>query len=148
MLEELISNQVLLVPIYAWVTAQLLKVFTILVKERRLDLRYLIKSGGMPSAHSAMVSALATAAAIIYGLESAVFGIAAILALIVIYDAVGVRQSVGQHSVVLNRLIKEFRFNRPISEWEHDLRELMGHTTFQIFAGVAIGIIVALIILS
>ena len=146
MLEEIISNQVLVVPLYAWAVAQLLKVFTRLAREKRLDLRYLVKSGGMPSAHSAMVSALATAAAGIHGLDSVAVGIAAILAFIVIYDAAGVRQSVGHHSVVLNRLIREFRFNRPISEWEHDLRELMGHTTFQVFAGVILGIIVALVL--
>lgn len=143
MLYEIITNQVLVAPLCAWAVAQLLKVFITLVKEKRLDLRYLVISGGMPSAHSALVSALATSAAIVQGLGSVAFGITAILALVVMYDAAGIRQSVGLQSVVLNRIVKELRSRRPMAELERDLREFIGHTPFQVIAGAALGIIVA-----
>ena len=121
----------------------MLKVVITLAHEKRLDLRLLVASGGMPSSHSALVSALATAVALVSGLGSAAFAIATILALVVMYDSAGVRQSVGQQAVVLNRIIDELRFRRPIAELERDLRELIGHTSFEVYIGGAIGIIVA-----
>jgi len=142
-LYEIITNKVLVAPLCAWAVAQLLKVFIALVKDKRLDLRYLVISGGMPSAHSALVSALATSVAIIQGLGSVAFGITAILALVVMYDAAGIRQSVGLQSVVLNRIMKELRSRRPIAELERDLREFIGHTPFQVIAGAVLGIVVA-----
>jgi len=142
-LNEIISNEVLVVPICAWAVAQLLKVFVILVREKRLDLRYFVTSGGMPSAHSAIVCALATAVAMTQGVGSVTFGIAVVLALIVTYDAAGVRQSVGQQSAVLNRIVREFRYRRPLAEVERDLREFIGHTPFQVIVGAALGILVA-----
>jgi len=142
-LYEIITNKMLIVPACAWAAAQLLKVFVMLAKEKRLDLRYLVISGGMPSAHSAVVSALATVAARIYGLGSAAFGITVILAFIVLYDAAGVRQSVGQQSVVLNRIIRELRYRHPIAELERDLREFIGHTSFQVIVGAVLGIFIA-----
>jgi len=127
----------------AWALAQLLKVFVILVREKRLDLRSFVGSGGMPSAHSAVVCALATSVAMTQGLGSVVFGITAILAVVVMYDAAGVRQSVGQQAAVLNRIVQELRFRRPIAELEHDLREFIGHTQVQVILGAILGILVA-----
>ena len=143
MLYEIITNKVLVAPLCAWAVAQLIKVCVTLVKEKRLDLRYLVISGGMPSAHSAMVSALATSVAMVQGLGSVAFGITAILALVVMYDAAGVRQSVSQQSIVLNRILQELRSRRPMAELERDLREFIGHTPFQVIAGAVLGIVVA-----
>ncbi len=143
MLYEIITNKVLVISACTWALAQLLKVIITLVQKKRLKLRYLFASGGMPSAHSATVSALATSVAMIQGIGSVTFGIVAILALIVMYDAAGVRRSVGRQSVVLNRIVQEFRFRRPITEVERDLREFIGHTPFQVIAGAALGIILA-----
>jgi len=140
---EIITNKVLVIPICAWAVAQLLKVFVTLVQNKRLDFHYLIASGGMPSSHSAIVSALATSVAMTQGFGSVAFGITVILALVVMYDAAGVRRSVGQQSVVLNRIVEELRFGRPIAELERDLREFIGHTPFQVIVGAALGIIVA-----
>jgi hypothetical protein len=98
----------------------------------------------MPSAHSAVVSALATSVGMIYGFNSAVFGIAVILALIVMYDAAGVRQSVSKQSIVLNHIVRELRHKHPhLSKLRADLQELIGHTPFQVIIGAAIGITVA-----
>ncbi len=143
MFYEIITNKVLIIPICSWAITQLLKVIIILIQKKQLDLRYLVISGGMPSSHSAFVSALATSVALIQGLGSVAFGISAIFALVVIYDAAGVRRSVGQQSVVLNRIIRELRLRRPITELGRDLREFIGHTQFQIIIGALLGIVIA-----
>ena len=144
MLSEIISNQVLVIPICSWAVAQLLKVLIVLLQQKRLDLRYLVISGGMPSSHSAFVSALATAVAYIEGFGSVAFGISVVLALVIMYDAAGVRQSVGQQSVVLNRIIRELRLRRPVVGLGRDLKEFIGHTQFQVIIGGSIGVAVAL----
>jgi len=134
---------VLIISGSAWALAQLIKLFTVLAKEKRLDLRYLVTSGGMPSAHSSTVCALATAVALIEGLGSVAFGITAILAIVVMYDAAGVRRAVSRQSTVLNRIVREIMVRRPRDEVEHDLRELIGHTPFQVIAGGILGVALA-----
>ncbi len=136
-------NNVIIASVCAWTLAQFIKVLIGLIRKRQIDLRDFVSSGGMPSSHSATVSALATSVAIIEGIGSVAFGISVILAVIVMYDAAGVRQSVGRQSVVLNRIIAELRDRRPIAELEHNLRVFIGHTPFQVIVGSAMGIIVA-----
>jgi acid phosphatase family membrane protein YuiD len=143
MLYEIITNKVLVTSACSWAVAQLLKVVVTLVREKRLDLHCLLASGGMPSSHSALVGALVTSVAMLQGLSSVAFGIAAVLALIVMYDSAGVRQSVGQQSIVLIRIVQEFKSRRPIAELERDLREFLGHTPFQVIVGALIGILIA-----
>jgi hypothetical protein len=140
---EIITNKVLVISVSAWAAAQLLKVLFSLVREKRLDLRYFVVSGGMPSAHSAMVCALATTVAMIQGLSSVAFAITAIVAMLIMYDAAGVRQAVSRQSIILNRIVKEFRVRRPRGEVERDLREFIGHTPFQVIAGATLGILIA-----
>ncbi len=143
MFYNLITNWVLIIPLCAWVVSQLIKVVLALTQGKGLELSYFISSGGMPSAHSAMVSALATAVAMTSGFGSVFFAIAVVLAVIVMYDAAGVRQSVGQQSVVLNRLILELKRREPIVKIEADIRELMGHTPFEVLVGAGVGIFLA-----
>ncbi|MFC1870423.1 divergent PAP2 family protein [Chloroflexota bacterium] len=138
-------SEVLLIPVCAWAVAQVIKVFVILIKEKRLDLRYFVSSGGMPSAHSATVCALATAVAIKDGMNSVTFSIAAILAIVVMYDAAGVRRAVSRQSIVLNRMLKEFREKRSRDEVEHDFRVLIGHTPFQVIVGAILGAAIAVL---
>lgn len=97
----------------------------------------------MPSAHTALVCALATAVAMIQGFNSVAFAITAILAMIVMYDAAGVRQAVGRQARILNRVVKELWDKRPRDEVERDLREFIGHTQFQVIAGAILGILIA-----
>jgi len=138
--------EIFIVSVCAWAIAQLSKVFIIvLVQKRQFDFRILIATGGMPSSHSAIVSALATSVGIVDGINSVTFAIAAIIALIVMFDSAGLRRSVGRQAVVLNRIIKELRERRSISYFEKDLRELMGHSTFQVIIGAAIGIAIPFI---
>ena len=136
-------STVLIISVCAWAVAQLLKIIIALAQKKRVDLSYLVTSGGMPSAHSTTVSALATAVGIVEGFGSVAFGIAAIVALVVMYDAAGVRRSVGKQSVVLNRIMQELRSKRPVAELEHDLREFIGHSPFQVIIGAALGIAMA-----
>jgi len=143
MLYEVVTNEVLIVPICSWAVAQLLKLCIVLINEKQLDLRYLVISGGMPSAHSAFVSALATSIAITEGLGSAIFAISVILALVVMYDAAGIRQSVGKQSVVLNRIVQELKLRRPVEELGRDLKEFIGHTQVQVVIGGLLGITLA-----
>ena len=97
----------------------------------------------MPSAHTALVCALATAVAMIQGVNSVAFAIAVILAMVVMYDAAGVRQAVGRQAKIINRIVKELREKRPRDEVERDLREFIGHTQFQVIAGAISGILIA-----
>lgn len=136
-------NSIIIASVCAWALSQTIKVLIGLIRKRQIDLRYFVSSGGMPSAHSATVSALATAVAMVEGIDSVAFGISVILAVIVMYDAAGVRQSVGRQSIILNRIIAELRDRRPIAEMEHNLRVFIGHTPFQVIVGSAMGIILA-----
>lgn len=140
---DVITNLALVIPISAWAIAQLIKVFVVLARDKRFDWWFLVRSGGMPSAHTALVCALATAVAMMLGLNSVAFAIAAILAMVVMYDAAGVRQAVGRQSRILNRIMKELREKRPRDEVERDLREFIGHTQFQVIAGAILGILIA-----
>lgn len=143
MFYEVITNEALVIPISAWAIAQLTKTSIALLQGKGLDFRYLVSSGGMPSAHSALVTSLATTVGMTQGFGSAVFGIAVILALIVMYDAAGVRQSVSQQSVVLNRIVRELRLRHSITNLEADMRELLGHTPFQVIVGAFSGFALA-----
>jgi acid phosphatase family membrane protein YuiD len=139
---ELMANRVLLVAFVAWLLAQTLKLLIYVYRDRRLDLRHLVSSGGMPSSHSALVTALATATAITEGPRSTLFAIAVIFAAVVMYDAAGVRQAVSIQARILNRMLEEVlelkRFN------EKRLLELLGHTPFEVFIGSLLGLLVAL----
>jgi len=140
---EIITNKALIIPACAWAVAQSAKTLVALLQGKGFDLRHMVGSGGMPSSHSAFVSALATTVAMLDGLGSVAFAIATILALVVMYDAAGVRQSVARQSIILNRIVRELRFRRPMSELESDLREWVGHTPFQVLAGAALGIAIS-----
>jgi uncharacterized protein len=144
-LADLIGNKILIISLCSWAIAQVLKVIVILFQERRLAWNYFITSGGMPSAHTATVCALATSIGMINGFGSVGFSIAAVLAVIVMYDAAGVRQSVGQHSAILNLIVKELSTKVTKLEREKDFREFVGHTPFQVVIGALLGVAIALV---
>ena len=101
----------------------------------------MVTMGGMPSAHTALVCSLATTVAIVSGVGSTVFAVATFFAAIVMYDAAGVRQTVSHQSTILNRMLDELFKGRPA--FEQRLRELIGHTKFEVIAGAALGILLA-----
>jgi acid phosphatase family membrane protein YuiD len=137
-------NKVLVISIAAWVISQVAKIVVVLMRQRRLDFQTFV-NGGMPSSHSATVSALAISVGLATSFDSVEFAIAAVFALVVMFDAASVRRWVGKQAVVLNRIAKEIKFKRPVTELEHDLREIVGHTPFQVIIGSALGIAVAFI---
>lgn len=137
-------NETMLIAFVAWFVAQTLKVVGGLIREKRLDMGFFIRSGGMPSSHTALVTSLATSIGILQGFNSVDFTIAAVFAAIVMYDAAGVRRSVSKQSVILNRILQELRERRP-KDVEHDVRELIGHTPFQVFSGALLGIGIAFV---
>jgi hypothetical protein len=143
MFHDLITNWALVIPACCWALAQLIKTVAALAQGKGFDFDYLVGSGGMPSAHSAVVTSLATSVGITQGFASVAFAIAVILAFTVMYDAANVRQSVGQHSTLINRIVRELRLRQPRMKLEADLRELVGHTPFQVLVGAALGIGVA-----
>jgi uncharacterized protein len=138
-------NHILLAAAIAWAIAQLAKTAIAARKGRGFQPRTLFTSGGMPSSHSAFVSALATSVAIADGFRSVTFAISAAFALVVMYDATDVRHSVSRQSIVINRIVEEIRLGRPMTQLKSDLRELVGHTPFQVFAGSALGIAIGLL---
>ncbi len=136
-MEYLLSNRPLLIAIGAWVAVQFLKVIVNLAVDRKLDLGILLSSGGMPSSHAAIVISLAVSVGKSVGVASPIFAVAAIVACIVMYDAAGVRRAVGIQAGILNRIIEEYFVEHNFSEKR--LRELIGHTPSQVFAGAALG---------
>ena len=134
----------LLAPLVAWTIAQAAKLLLTSFRERRLNLRVLAETGGMPSSHSAIVMALTTAVGKYSGLGSAPFAIALIFTFVVMYDAAGLRRAAGRQAEVLNRLVEDLVHMRGVQEAR--LRELLGHTPMEVLAGAAIGLAVGLIL--
>ena len=144
--EQIISNQVLVSAALAWLVAQVLKTIIDFKVYKTFNPERLVGSGGMPSSHSSTVCALTTSAFMKYGAGSFEFAICFVLAMIVMYDAMGVRLETGKQAVVLNALLRENPF-----EWKGDildekLKEFVGHTPLQVFAGAILGIVMALVI--
>ncbi len=141
----LFSNRILLTAIAADAAAQLLKAVFTLLLDRRFSLERLFGSGGMPSSHSALVSALATGVGLTQGFGSPIFAVAAVFALVVMYDATGVRRSAGKQAHVLNELI--LRLGHVLDEGfrPQTLKTLLGHSYPQVLAGLILGIAAALI---
>lgn len=135
-------NPPLVLALLALVSVQLLKFGGMLILERRLDMRRLVGTGGMPSSHAASASALATSVGIAAGWGSPLFAVAAYFALVVLYDATGIRRAAGRQAAILNRMIEELKEHHTI-EGER-LIELLGHTRLEVLAGTAYGIVLAL----
>ena len=133
------SNPIVWCSLLAWFVAQVLKVPLYFGVEHKLDWKRLVGSGGMPSSHSAMVVALMLSVGLIDGFDTSAFGICVVLSLIVMYDATGVRRETGTQATVINRILKEVFINgHRISDEE--LKELVGHTPFEVLGGILVGI--------
>ena len=143
--ETIFHNKILLVSLVACVSAQGLKLIIELIRHRKINFRFLVSTGGMPSAHSALVGALATGVGLTKGWESSEFAIACLFAVIVMYDAAGVRQAAGKQARILNQLLDEFLQDTHHLNTEERLKELLGHTPFQVFIGLAWGIGVSML---
>ncbi len=121
----------------AWALAQIVKVPLDYVFTREFNWHLLLSAGGMPSSHSALVTALSWTIGLQYGFDSPVFAIAFVMGAIVIYDATGVRRAAGEHAKVINRMIADLVEGHPLKDKE--LKELLGHTPRQVAAGIIFG---------
>jgi acid phosphatase family membrane protein YuiD len=139
------GNQPLMVALAACFIAQLSKLLVSLAQRKQLDFRVLFGSGGMPSSHSALVTALAIAIGRGSGWQSAAFAISMTFAFIVMYDAAGVRQAAGKQAKVLNQIVEEL-FQEDPHLSEEKLKELLGHTPFQVIIGAILGAAVACLV--
>ncbi|MBR2907294.1 MAG: divergent PAP2 family protein [Clostridia bacterium] len=144
-LTDLIQNYLLISAGVSWFVAQICKVFTGIFHERHFSIISLLTgTGGMPSSHSACVTALAVSSGLYYGLGSAPFAITTILALVVMRDASGVRREAGKQAKVLNQIIGELFTTGDEKRFQADLKELLGHTPLQVFVGAILGAVTAL----
>ena len=134
----------LLAPLVAWAIAQAAKVILTSVRQRRLNLRVLAETGGMPSSHAAIVMGMTTAVGKYAGVSSAAFAIALIFSFVVMYDAAGLRRAAGRQAAILNRLVEDLVHMRGMQEQR--LRELLGHTPIEVVVGALLGIGVGLIL--
>lgn len=138
--EQLFHNKILIGSASAWLVAQVIKTIIYCFVNKKLDIARLMGDGGMPSGHSATVTALAVMVAWEYGPQTGVFAIAAILAIVVMHDAMGVRQESGKHAKAINEL---FELLGGDTQPDEVMKELLGHTPLQVVAGACLGIVVA-----
>jgi uncharacterized protein len=142
-LEAVFSNRTITIPVLAWFTAQVIKVISRLLVERKFDFTLLVSSGGMPSSHSSFTVSLAVVIGKIYGWNSGLFGLAVAFALIVMYDAAGVRRAAGRQAKVLNKLVHT---HMDRMEFEGKLKELLGHTPLEVLMGALLGILMGMLL--
>lgn len=146
--DGLYHNKVFMISFISWFSAQLLKVVLTLFTQKKLDFSRFVGSGGMPSSHSSFVTGLASSMGILQGFDSPEFALALVFALIVMYDAAGVRMAVGKQARILNAIVDDFQKHRKHAFNEKRLKELVGHTPVEVFAGAILGIVIANILLK
>lgn len=137
-LNAFFSNPVFWAGFCGWMLASFLKMASNLRRTRKIDFQYLVALGGMPSAHSAMVSGLATAVGIQNGFGSTLFVITLAFAVVVMFDASTVRRATGQQARLLNQIVDQIFKEHHLSAQK--LREILGHTRTEVFAGMLVGI--------
>jgi len=127
----------------SWFVAQLLKVILGGTLKKKYDFRWLFDTGGMPSAHSATVASLATVTGLYYGFNTIPFLIALLFCLITMFDAAGVRRHFGRQAKILNEMMDDFYTKGAVPEKR--VKELLGHTPVEVFAGALTGVLIALL---
>ena len=140
--EELSHNSVLIVTVSAWIIAQTIKVAIGIFRGKRFNFKWFVGTGGMPSSHSAGAAALAISVGYTCGLDTPLFALASMVALVTMFDAQGVRRDTGIQAEALNKIMEDIYLKKPVKE--ERLKELVGHTPFQVLIGAAIGIMVAI----
>jgi uncharacterized protein len=133
------GTEVIIVAFSSGLIAQLIKMLSYVTYYHKLNFRLLVQTGGMPSSHSSIMSALGTSVGLVSGYSSVEFAIALAVALVVMYDAAGVRQAAGKMAGILNRMTEDFYQHQP-ERIPDRLRELLGHTPFEVFVGALFGI--------
>ena len=140
---QLGRNRILISTASAWAIAQTIKIFLGIYREKRFNFRWLFRSGGMPSTHVALSMCLSTSMGLYYGFDSGLFAMAIGFAAITMFDAQGVRRHSGRQAAALNKILDDLYENKGIQEAR--LKEFLGHTPVEVYAGGFLGIVVALL---
>lgn len=135
----IVTCKIFYLPFFTWLFAQTLKVIIFFVVKHRFDFRLFVGTGGMPSSHTAAVTAGTTTIGMVTGWDSPIFMVCLLYCIVVVSDAVGVRRAAGKQAIVLNKMLDEFEKNGFKAE---RLKELLGHTPLEAFIGILIGIII------
>ena len=142
-LTQIYQNKIFITTLSSWIIAQTIKVIIGVIIERKFDFRWFVGTGGMPSSHTAGASCLATAIGLSFGFDSVHFALAASFAIVVMFDAQGVRRATGKQARILNKIMNDIYWQGKIEEGR--LRELVGHTPIEVIAGFALGVAIAFI---
>jgi hypothetical protein len=145
MLRDLVNNQVVVAAMISWLLGQGLKFPFEYLINKRWDWTIMFSTGGLPSSHSAVVTAVALSIGLIDGFNTSLFALAAAMGLIVVYDAAGVRRQAGFHAERINQIMRDFFESGHFVEG--DLKEMLGHTPFEVFSGILLGMLVSLVII-
>lgn len=140
-----LDNRVLIAALLAWAVAQGLKMPIEYARTRRWNWVLLLRAGGMPSSHSSLVTALAHGIGLSVGYDSAMFALAVVVAMVVIYDATGIRRQSGLQAEAINILVRDLLKGHPMRH-EKQLREVLGHSPLEAIVGLCLGLAVAQII--
>jgi len=135
------SNHVLIAALTAWAIAQIVKVPLEFAQTHKWNWSLLLRAGGMPSSHSALVAGIAHGIGLFNGFDTSLFALSVALAMVVIYDATGIRRQAGKHAEMINAMINDLASGHPLKE--EQLREVLGHTPLQALGGLILGIVVA-----
>lgn len=140
-LPGIFANPVLISGFVAWALAQTIKVPLNYLSQRQWDWALLLRAGGMPSSHAALVAGSAHAIGLFAGFDSPLFGLAVAIAVVVIYDATGIRRQAGKHAEIINAIVRDLASGHPLRE--EQLREVLGHTPLEALAGMLLGLAIA-----
>jgi len=142
-LADILQNKALIAGLIAWFVAQIIKMPLDYLRTHRWNWSLLLTTGGMPSSHSALVTATTLAIGLFYGFDTPIFALGVVITMVVTYDAAGVRQQAGIHAQRINVLFEELMRGHPIKE--RDLREVLGHTPLEVGGGILLGLLVAIV---
>ncbi|MCI8516424.1 MAG: divergent PAP2 family protein [Hungatella sp.] len=142
----MLKNQILVSSVTGWVVAQVLKTLIDCTLNHGFSPERLVGSGGMPSSHSSTVCALVVSSGICCGVSSSEFAVSFVLASVVMYDAIGVRQETGKQAKLLNLILEQDFFKLNNQEFQKKLKEFVGHTPLQVLVGAILGIGIALLV--
>jgi len=138
------TNNIVIAALIGWFGAQGVKVLTTLVRFGKFDLERVMGSGGMPSSHTATMTAATFAIGSSYGFDSPVFALGLVMTMIVMYDAAGVRMAAGKQAKVIKMIINEIGEHK--IKYDGELKELLGHTYLEVFVGFILGIIIGILV--
>ncbi len=140
---QMARNKILIITISVWIIAQGIKMILYILRGKRFNFRWFIGTGGMPSSHAAGVTALATACGLEAGFQSGIFALAAIFAVVTMFDAQGVRRSTGEQAEILNKVVDDMYWHKRIEIGR--IRDFVGHSPFQVLVGFLLGVTLAIL---